>query len=304
MKVIIPNYYEDFKCIADKCRHNCCIGWEIDIDDETLETYENLKGKFSKKLKDGIEYNDGYACFRLDGKGRCAFLNKGNLCDIILNMGENSLCQICADHPRYRNFYDNTTEIGLGLCCEEAGRIILGQKENFLLLVNEYDGNLTNDEENTFFDYKYSILHNLQNDKKSLKEKVSALLKENEIKIATNDFEHWIDFYLSLERLDDGWTNLLCDMKTTKFNDINLPDKYENVFEKLLLYFLYRHLNNVDKYKIKFSVFSVLFISKICRYHIKKYGNLHFEDIVEYSRMYSSEIEYSDENIEKIIEKL
>ena len=37
---------------------------------------------------------------------------------------------------------------------------------------------------------------------------------------------------------------------------------------------------------------------------IKKYGELKFEDIVDYSRMYSSEIEYSDENIEKIIETL
>ena len=32
MKIIAPNYYPAFRCIADKCRHSCCIGWEIDID--------------------------------------------------------------------------------------------------------------------------------------------------------------------------------------------------------------------------------------------------------------------------------
>jgi hypothetical protein len=46
------------------------------------------------------------------------------------------------------------------------------------------------------------------------------------------------------------------------------------------------------------------FISQILKYHIAKYGNIQLEDIIEYARMYSSEIEYSDENIEKIIEEL
>ena len=32
MRIIAPDYYREFHCIADKCRHSCCIGWEIDID--------------------------------------------------------------------------------------------------------------------------------------------------------------------------------------------------------------------------------------------------------------------------------
>ena len=97
-----------------------------------MKKYNNVKGKFSKKLNSGIDFNDDYACFKLDGKGRCAFLNKDNLCDIILNLGENSLCQICSDHPRFRNFYNNATEIGLGLCCEEVCRLLL-ENHAFLL---------------------------------------------------------------------------------------------------------------------------------------------------------------------------
>ncbi len=303
MKTIIPNYYDNFKCIAGKCRHNCCIGWEIDIDEDALEMYESFKGKFSKQLKDGIDYNDNYACFKLDGKGRCAFLNNDNLCDIILNLGEDHLCQICADHPRFRNFYRNVTEIGLGLCCEEAGRIILGQDEDFELKFNTNKEKLT-DEEEVFFDYKYSILHNLQKKELSLNDRISVLLRDNDIEPSATDFSKWIDFYLSLERLDEAWTNLLCDMKKTDFEDVNLSDKFDKVFEKMLLYFIYRHLEDIDEYMVHFAVFCVYFISQICRYHIKKYGNLQFEDIVEYARMYSCEIEYSDENITKIYNKL
>ena len=43
MKLYAPSYYKKFKCIADKCEHSCCIGWEIDIDEETLEKYEKLE---------------------------------------------------------------------------------------------------------------------------------------------------------------------------------------------------------------------------------------------------------------------
>ena len=42
MTEIFPNYYDKFKCIADKCRHSCCIGWEIDIDDDTMELYNSI----------------------------------------------------------------------------------------------------------------------------------------------------------------------------------------------------------------------------------------------------------------------
>ena len=41
MQLFAPTYYKKFKCIADRCQHNCCIGWEIDIDGETPERYKN-----------------------------------------------------------------------------------------------------------------------------------------------------------------------------------------------------------------------------------------------------------------------
>ena len=31
-----PSYYRQFRCIGSDCTDNCCIGWEIDIDPETL----------------------------------------------------------------------------------------------------------------------------------------------------------------------------------------------------------------------------------------------------------------------------
>ena len=39
MKLCAPKYYKKFRCIADKCEHNCCVGWEIDVDESALEKY-------------------------------------------------------------------------------------------------------------------------------------------------------------------------------------------------------------------------------------------------------------------------
>ena len=32
----VPDYYETFRCIAGECKDSCCIGWEIDIDEDNL----------------------------------------------------------------------------------------------------------------------------------------------------------------------------------------------------------------------------------------------------------------------------
>ena len=47
MKLTAPKYYHNFKCIADKCSHSCCIGWEIDVDEVTIEKYTSLSGDYA-----------------------------------------------------------------------------------------------------------------------------------------------------------------------------------------------------------------------------------------------------------------
>jgi len=127
MKLIAPDYYKEFKCIASDCRHSCCIGWEIDIDEDTLALYDGTAGETGKRLQTNIERTEEGAHFRLGPDERCPFLNSEGLCDLIIGMGEESLCNICADHPRFRNYLSDRTEIGLGLCCEAAGKLILSR---------------------------------------------------------------------------------------------------------------------------------------------------------------------------------
>ena len=111
------------------CRHTCCAGWEIDIDEES----------FCRYREDGLPYisEEGTPHFILTEEERCPFLTPENLCSLILTHGEGYLCQICTDHPRFRNFWTGITEVGIGLSCEAAASIILGRKAPMRLVAEE-----------------------------------------------------------------------------------------------------------------------------------------------------------------------
>ena len=146
MQNAYPDYYPLFHCIADRCRHNCCIGWEIDVDGDSLAAYDQIGGEMGERLHKCIDRSGEMPHFLLGEQERCPFLNGKNLCDLILYGGEGMLCQICTDHPRYRSFFSERTEIGVGLCCEEAARLILTRPEK-TMLVTTGEGEL--DEEGT-----------------------------------------------------------------------------------------------------------------------------------------------------------
>ena len=140
MKLIAPAYYPLFRCLAGACRHTCCRGWEIDVDAAALTRYGQVGGPLGDKLRRAIDRAGDTPHFRLDQQENCPFLTKDGLCELILHLVEDSLCQVCADHPRYRGFLTDRTEIGLGLCCEAAARLILTWPEKVDLITLEDDG--------------------------------------------------------------------------------------------------------------------------------------------------------------------
>ena len=83
MRLITPDYYEEFKCIAGDCPESCCIGWELDIDPDTLAYYRTVKGPLGERLAACIEKGvvDETASFHLAVNGRCPFLGEDGLCD-------------------------------------------------------------------------------------------------------------------------------------------------------------------------------------------------------------------------------
>lgn len=131
MKTVMPDYMASFHCIAGACRHTCCVGWEIDVDEDSLPRFLR-----DPMIAPHVDCTDP-PHIRLDAGERCPFLRADGLCEMIVRNGADSLCQICADHPRFRNFWTGRTELGLGLVCEEAARLILGHETPMKLIVCE-----------------------------------------------------------------------------------------------------------------------------------------------------------------------
>ena len=74
--------------------------------------------------------DEGTPAFHLDDRDRCVFLNQKNLCDIYIELGEDALCEICTQHPRFHNEYGNIRQTGLGMACEEATRLMFEGQRN------------------------------------------------------------------------------------------------------------------------------------------------------------------------------
>ena len=202
MQNVYPDYYPQFRCIADRCRHNCCIGWEIDVDEDALAAYRKVGGEMGARLAGSIASDGDAPHFILGEHERCPFLNERNLCDLILYGGEGMLCQICTDHPRYRSFFSERTEIGVGLCCEEAARLILTKTDKTRLLVT---GEGTLDEEETaLLTLRERLFAAAQDREKTIPQRMEDLLTLCGAAVPDITLAQWADFYLSLERMDEA----------------------------------------------------------------------------------------------------
>ena len=302
MTEAVPNYYHKFKCIADKCKNNCCIGWEIDIDEETMSLYNSLDTKMGERIRDNIEGDVPH--FTLVDGERCPFLNENGLCDIICEYGEDALCDICFLHPRFKNFYSSFTETGLGLCCEEAARVVLSEEEKFYIELPE--GIELKDEEKIFFRERQKIFLILQDRNMGICDRF-RILSDNygfEFEFSINEL---IELYISLERLDEKWTYELENLKDFEFDKKIFDDKnFLLPFEQLAIYFIFRHIKN-DMYDgkynnvVRFSMMSCYLIGALTAYYQKENKSVNLEKLIDFARMYSAEVEYCEDNISRLI---
>lgn len=288
MKLYAPTYYKNFKCIADRCEHSCCIGWEIDIDADTLAKYKTLKGGYGATIMDSISMEDT-PHFRLVAGERCPHLDECGLCKIILNVGEEYLSDICREHPRFYNF-TSVAEVGLGMSCPEAARLILSSP-NF----GEFEeiGEVDAVADDVLFDGHaargevYTLLEN--ND-------YTAALKNiyNSYSIDAGNDNQWLQILDSLEYLNADHKALFMQYSSKIRPEGGEKDEY---LKRFLAYLIYRHCTEaIDEddfaVRLSFCLFCErLFASLI---YVQKAETL--QEVATLASIISEEIEYSDDN--------
>ncbi len=182
MKVCRPDFYREFQCIGSECTDTCCAQWEIEVDETSAERYAEDRGPLAEDFKKFLVRKEDENYFRLTEEKRCPFLNEQNLCRMILTMGEEVLCDICREHPRFYHWFGDYTEVGLGLCCEEAGRLLFSRKPpaGFELLSDGMEEDGANPEEDEWVELllaaREQLICMLQNRELSLNERMGRML--------------------------------------------------------------------------------------------------------------------------------
>lgn len=302
----IPDYFEDFACIGGKCKKSCCIGWELEVDPDTFDYYQTVPGPFGNRIRNELKKGetDEFCGFTLPVDGRCPFLNSDNLCDIVLELGEEALCDICSNYPRHTFSYGNYLEKGLTISCEEACRLLFEAKEGLRFKEIEIpdsdfdeEDDITEDEIIEFEHRQLALFEILYDVDLTFDEKINRICGSHDYPELRSKEER-LHILSILEPIDSEWIDSMGGL-LNRIDSEDLPWDNE-AYSKLLTYFLYRYLprglyDGDLGSKIRFAVF--------CVYCIRDLENLLLH-LPTAASQFSREVEHSDENIDRIMEEL
>ncbi|WP_027405595.1 flagellin lysine-N-methylase [Anaerovibrio sp. RM50] len=284
MQTIYPVFYNKFVCVADKCRHSCCKGWEIDIDEATAAKYKEFPGTLGEEIRRNITSRNGIHSFVLTEEDNCPFLQKNGLCKLILSAGEEILCEICNNHPRFYTLLNGYELAGVGLSCEVACEVLLtGDKP--LTFCLEGHG------ETMDFSQLLSMLGiNLSSEQLIF-----------EPGLDQSDALEVLDIMGRTEPIDDRWTQEIGQYKEYANNNPDfLADYFKTMpklsFQKIYEYIMYRQLEKLGEYSLE----DVLIYTDISTEYIFVAAAI-IGNLPEVLRRWSEQIEYCQENVAMLL---
>lgn len=278
--------YREFRCKADKCKHSCCKGWEIDIDEDTLDYYKSLDTELGNEILQNIHEGED-TFFKLTDGERCPFLKDSGLCKIIEELGDDGLCDICRLHPRFYEDLNDYSLAGVGLSCEKATELLFDKSSlNFIICDTE--------EKISFLELLELLDISIPYENLNLSEVLPNYLDKTKI-------ENVLDLFYSTEPIDDSWINEVLLVKRY-FKDNSDKISIENLdiqkYEVIYQYILFRQLELIETYGLQkiidYAVYSIIFIMLYEKA---------FHDDIEAVRRWSEQIEYNEDNVIYLIEE-
>ena len=147
INVIKPSFYDSFQCVGGVCRQSCCSSWNITLSKEEFKkTKKALQSDTVKEIfsnaflpmsGNSLQKTNTYK-MRLKENGDCPFLDEQRLCWIYRDCGPQIMSRTCRIFPRFNIMYDKKRlDCALTIGCEEVVRLLLEEKEGFLLQTEE-----------------------------------------------------------------------------------------------------------------------------------------------------------------------
>ena len=235
MKLTLPSYYREFRCLAGCCPDSCCKEWDVQVDADAAAFYRGLSGDLGERLRQVLlDTEDGILL--CNENGRCPMWRQDGLCRIQAELGEQALCRVCREYPRLTHDYGDFRECQLELSCPEAARLILNDSDG-VLITEEIPGRAQGDYDaeamevlrrtrNTAFSllvdssrpvnealallllYCYQAQEELDGGEPAEFEPETALETAQQVAKADRG-EGFLDFFAELEILTEEWKQLL-----------------------------------------------------------------------------------------------
>ena len=283
MPSVYPDFYPRFRCRADRCRHSCCRGWEIDVDAESAAYYRALPGPLGDALRAALSEDEEGFHFRLDQEERCPFLRRDGLCRLICELGEEALCEICALHPRFFGALGDWEFAGLGLSCEAVSALLLETDTPLRFVTEEESLDLAGLLSRLGHSCPAEALHFAPRPDRARYERLLAALSRT-------------------EPIDAAWPAELAALRSEPDTVLAAARRYEALydpgrFDRIFAYILYRQLERLEETPLT----ALLAFARDSTEYIYLRA-ARGEDLAEALRRWSEQIEYSTENVEILLD--
>ena len=307
-----PDYFDRFRCIADKCPDSCCKEWEVQVDDNAAAYYRSLPDSLGDRLRETLRTEGGETVMTiLDG--RCPMWRQDGLCRIQAELGEAALCKVCREFPRLTHDYGDFLELGLELSCPEAARLILNADSTTLIAVESEGGSAPEYDAEAMTVLKATreqMLFLLSDTSLPVGEALAlgllygcqaqsaldggeiqpfdteAALEESKSLAKPGNPEQMLDFFSSLELLTPEWEQLLRSPSPAPWNE-----QHRALARYLVQRYWLQAVADYDLYgRIKFVMIACLLV--------KNLGG----KILRTAQLFSKEIENDTDNVEAVLD--
>jgi len=253
-----------------------------------------MTGSLGESLRQAITVDDEGSHFIFSkAQPMCPLLNEKGLCKVVLELGEEGLCETCHMHPRFYKYIEDLELCGVGLSCEASVELLARQEPMDLLLFT------IEDDHNEFNSEERLTLHNVF---ELLAFDLDPNLFQYTPKPSKQSFKELLDLYKQTEPIDENWTaqvNTLSNKLDQLIASVQTYIQHEDMslFNKVYQYILYRQIDMLSDYSLE----SILAYAKDGTDYILIASALEGQPLKQIAR-WSQQIEYDEDNVALLLQ--
>ena len=291
---LYPTIYHTFQCKADRCENTCCQLWTIDIDEVTAERYHTMTSPLGESLRQAITVDDEGSHFVFSKKQpMCPLLNEQGLCKVVLELGEEGLCDTCHMHPRFYKYIEGLELCGVGLSCEASVELLAEdtQSDQVIFTIEDDDGEFSPDECLT-----------IQNIFELLAFDIDPALFQYAPNPDVQYYTNLLHLYGTTEPIDEEWTaqiNILSHDTGKLITSVQtyIANHDMSLFNKVFQYILYRQIDMLADYSFE----AILSYAKDSVEYILITSAIEGSPLKQVAR-WSQQIEYDEDNVDLLLQ--